>query len=299
MLESRQLRYFIAVAEQLHFGRASDKLDIAQSALSRHIKELERALGVRLFNRGRRSAVSLTEPGKALLSNSIIGVRQLERAAIAARQAARGQIGRVAVGYVVSAALSGVLPRTLERYHDRHEDVSIEVTAMETPAQLAGLEDGLLDVGFLRPRSAYPDGVIAHVVHRETMLLALAANHPLANKRIDLKNLSDQRFIIPQFDENTGFAEQLAQLASQGGFEPKTALRVRDFLTAITLAAGGYGVVPVPKCMLSLRMRNIIFKSIHGYTGIAELAVAYRARRASAAVSAFVDETQRANERLR
>jgi LysR family transcriptional regulator, benzoate and cis,cis-muconate-responsive activator of ben and cat genes len=290
-LESRRLRYFIAVAEQLHYGRAADQLQIAQSALSRHIQELERQLGVRLLNRGRRSVISLTESGKALLAEGLLGTQQLARAVRAARRAAEGEIGRVAVGYVASASLSGVLPRTLERFRIRHENVSVLLNQMETPLQLDALRDGLLDVGYIRPRKTYPTGVLARVVYRETMLLAIAANHPLAAKRIELKHLANQTFIIPQVDEDTGFAEQMAQMASHGGFEPKAVLHVRDFLTALSLAGGGYGVVPAPRCMLSINVRNVVLKTIQGYTGTVELAVAYRSSPASAAVAAFVRET--------
>jgi LysR family transcriptional regulator, benzoate and cis,cis-muconate-responsive activator of ben and cat genes len=292
MLESRQLRYFLAVAEHLHFGRAADALGVAQSALSRHIKAFERELGVRLLNRGRRSLVSLTEPGEAFLADARVGIRQLERAEAAAHRAARGEIGRLAVGYVASAALSGVLPLALERFRVKFPTVEVEVSAMETPTQLEALRDGLIDVGFLRPRTEYPPGIRASVVHRESMLIALAANHALAAKRIELKHLADQNFIIPQFDENTGFAEHLAQLAAQGGFAPKKILRVRDFLTAITLAAGGYGVVPAPKCVSAIAMRNLIFKPVQGGTP-AELVVAYREPRASTALTAFVKEALR------
>jgi DNA-binding transcriptional LysR family regulator len=290
-LESRRLRYFIAVAEQLHYGRAADQLQIAQSALSRHIQELERQLGVRLLNRGRRSVISLTESGQALLAEGLLGTHQLARAVRAARRAAEGEIGRVAVGYVASASLSGVLPRTLERFRIRHENVSVLLNQMETPLQLDALRDGLLDVGYIRPRKTYPTGVLARVVYRETMLLAIAANHPLAAKRIELKHLANQTFIIPQVDEDTGFAEQMAQMASHGGFEPKAVLHVRDFLTALSLAGGGYGVVPAPRCMLSINVRNVVLKTIQGYTGTVELAVAYRSSPASAAVAAFVRET--------
>ena len=287
-LESRRLRYFVAVARHLHFGRAADELGVAQSALSRHLKEFEKSLGLRLLNRGRRSLVSLTESGAAFLQEASIGIRQLEQAQSAAQRAARGEIGRVVVGYVVSAALSGILPQSLERFRVTHPEVSLDITALETPAQLAALQEGLIDVGFLRPRSAYPPGIVARVLHREGMQLALATTHELANKRIALTDLADQTFIIPQFDENTGFAEQLATLASHGGFEPKRILRVRDFLAAISMAAAGYGVVPAPSCVSCITMRNLVFKPIAGYDGVAELAMAYPARRASAAASAFI-----------
>jgi DNA-binding transcriptional LysR family regulator len=175
------------------------------------------------------------------------------------------------------------------RFRLHYPAVDVEVTAMETPTQLEALRDGLIDVGFLRPRAQYPPGVSARVVHREPLLLALAANHPLAAKRLEVKHLAEPNFIIPQFDENTGFAEHLAQLAAQGGFAPQKIVRVRDFLTAITLAAGGYGVVPAPRCVASIAMRNVIFKPIQGGAP-AELVIAHRERRACAAVAAFAKE---------
>ena len=283
MLESRQLRCFLAVAEELHFGRAADKLGIAQSALSRHVMDLERSLGVRLLNRGRRAAVSLTEPGKTFFSDALVGSRQLERARQAAHGAIRGETGRIAVGYVASAALSGVLPSILAQFRASQPLVNIELGPMETPRQLAALSDGLIDVAFLRSRREYPSDVNAVVVHRDPMLIALASNHALASRRVDIGALAAQTFIIPQFDENTGFAEHLAELASIGGFQPKTIVHVHDFLTAVTLASAGYGVVPVPRCMLAINLPNITFKKIHGYAGTAELAVAYRQHRLSAA----------------
>jgi DNA-binding transcriptional LysR family regulator len=216
------------------------------------------------------------------------GVQQLDRAITASQQTARGEIGRISIGYVTSAALTGVLTRVLDKFRVHHPEVTVRLTAMDTPSQLAALHDGALDVGFLRPRTIYPAGIIARIVHREAMLLALCTNHPLIAKRFELKHLARETFIIPQFDENTGFAEQLAQLAADGGFEPKNTVHVQDFLTAITLAASGYGVVPVPKCMLSITMRNLQFRAIHGYRGSAELAAAYNPRNASLAVQAFV-----------
>ncbi len=288
MLESRQLRCFLGVAEALHFGRAADKLGIAQSALSRHVLELERSLGVRLLNRGRRAAVSLTEPGRAFFADALVGSRQLERARQAAHGATRGETGRIAVGYVASAALSGVLPAVLAAFRARQPLVRIELGPMETPRQLAALSDGLIDVALLRSRREYPSDVKAVVVHREPMLIAMAADHALARRRVDIGALADQTFIIPQFDENTGFAEHVAELASSGGFQPKNIVHVRDFLTAVTLAGAGYGVVPVPRCMLAINLRNVTFKRIQGYAGTAELAVAHHRHRLSAAAQRLV-----------
>jgi DNA-binding transcriptional LysR family regulator len=287
MLDTRQLRAFVAIAEELHFGRAADRLDVAQSALSRQLQELEASLGLRLLNRGRRAAVTLTEAGQALLTEARVALQQLERAEAAARRAGRGEVGRLEIGYVASAVLSGVLPRILGRFRLARPDVQVQLTAMETPRQLAALADGLLDLAFVRPRGHYPDGVAATVVHREDMLLAVAADHPLARRRIDLAALAKESFIIPQFDESAGFAEHLAALAARGGFEPKLTHRVRDFVTAIALAAAGYGVVPVPRSVTSIALENVVFRPIHGYEGVAELALAHRVASTSAATRAF------------
>ena len=289
MLETRHLRVFVAIAEELHFGRAADRLDVAQSALSRQLQELEARLGTRLLNRGRRAAVSLTEAGQALLTEARVALQQLDRAEAAARRAGRGEVGWLEIGYVVSAALSGVLSTALERFRTVRPDVQVQVTALETPKQLIALRDGLLDVAFIRPRASYPEGITATVVHRESMLLAVGASHPLARRRVDLQSLADQPFIIPQFDESAGFAEHLAALASSGGFEPKLAYRVRDFITAIAMAAAGYGVVPVPRSVASIGLQNVVFRPIHGYEGLAELAIAHRTVGASPAARVFTE----------
>ena len=294
MLESLPLRCFVAVAEERHFGRAAERLAMAQSALSRQIQALERALGARLLNRARRSAVTLTEAGVALLDEARLALSQLERAETTARRAARGELGRIEVGYVVSAVLSGALPRTLERYRAQHPDVQVQLVPMETPRQLEALRTGLLDVGFLRPRPAYPAGVRARIVHRDSLLLAVAADHPLARRRVTLAALAREAFIVPQFDESAGFAEQLAALGARGGFEPRVAHRVRDFIAALSMAAAGYGVVLAPASLAAISLRNVVYRAIEGHAGHAELAVANRTSALSAAALQFVEAAQQA-----
>jgi DNA-binding transcriptional LysR family regulator len=293
MIDSRQLRCFLAVAHELHFTRAADQLQIAQSALSRHVNELEHRLGVRLLNRGRRSAITLTEAGRTLFAEAEQAVRQLDRAAAMARRAGRGEIGRIEIGYVVSAALSGILPQTLEHFRQVRPDIHVELVALDTPRQLDTLHSGALDIGFLRPRATYPSGVTATIIHREPMLLAVAADHPLATGQVDPAALSKENFILPQFDESEGFAEHLRALASLGGFEPRPTHRVRDFVTAATMAGAGYGVVLAPSSMASISLRNVVCRRIEGYEGFAELAIACRTTSLSPAVQAFLGTTVR------
>jgi DNA-binding transcriptional LysR family regulator len=289
MLESLPLRCFVTVARERHFGRAADQLQMAQSALSRQVQALERALGARLLNRARRSAVTLTEAGSALLGEAELALQQLARAETTARRAARGEIGRIDVGYVVSAALCGMLSRSLQRFRTQRPDVQVQLVPMETPRQLEALRTGLLDVGFLRPRPAYPAEVRASVVHRDSLLLAVAGEHPLARRRVTLAALAREAFIVPQFDESAGFAEQLAALGARGAFEPRIAHRVRDFVAALAMAAAGYGVVLAPASLEAITLGNVAFRSIEGYQGSAELALARRSNAMSTAALQFAD----------
>jgi DNA-binding transcriptional LysR family regulator len=288
MLDTRQLHAFAAVAETLHFGRAADRLDIAQSALSRQIRDLEERLGTRLLNRGRRAAVSLTDAGRTLLEEARVALEALERAERAARRAGRGEVGRIEIGYVASAALTGVLPAALGRFRTTHPEVVLEASLQETPSQLTALADGRLDVGFVRPRALYPSGIDARILHEEALLLAVHARHPLARRPVTLARLADERFVLPQFDESAGFAEHLAALARGGGFEPRAPIKVRDFITAIAFAAAGYGVVPVPRSLATLALPDVVYRPIEGYAGIAQLAVAWRRQGLSPAAQAFV-----------
>lgn len=290
MLDTPSLQAFVAVAETLHFGRAADRLDRAQSVVSRQIRDLEQQLDTQLLRRGRRSAVSLTEAGAALLAESRTALAQLERAAVVARRAGRGELGRLAIGYVASAALTGVLPEALAAFRVARPDVAVELSALDTPRQWAALADGSLDIGFLRPRSSYPEGLDTRVVHHEGWLLAVSDRHRLAHGTVTPRVLVGERFVLPQFDEQDGFEEHLASLARQGDFHPGPVLRVRDFITAITLAAAGYGIALVPRSVTTLSLAGVVYRPIDGYAAQAELAVAWRRNNGSAALRAFVEQ---------
>jgi DNA-binding MarR family transcriptional regulator len=179
-LDARQLRYFIAVAEELSFSRAADQLNVAQSAVSLQIKRLEEAFGTRLLNRRKRAAVSLTEAGRLFLSEAVAAIRQLERAEQVGHLAARGELGQIEVAYVTSVAMNRILPSLLREYRRSHPAVQLRLTAMETPRQLEALAEGRLDAALIRPRPGYAAGVAAPVIYREALCVALASDHPLA-----------------------------------------------------------------------------------------------------------------------
>lgn len=290
MLETRQLRAFVAVAEHRHFGRAAESLHVVQSAVSAQIGLLEEQFGVRLLNRGKRAAVSLTEAGRLVLIEAKSALQSLERAEQIGRLAGRGEVGRVEVAYVASVAMTGSLATILGRFHRSNPHVELTLAPMDTPAQLTALAQGRIDVGLIRPRSDYPPGVVARVFHEEPLRVALAANHLLAGQaRLTAADLIDEAFIIPQFAEDEGFAGHLSDLARVGGFVTRAAHRVGDFITALSMAAGGYGVVLGPASMDRVTIGNLIFREVSDFPDVVRLAAAWRSDSPPPSARAFVD----------
>ena len=287
MLDARQLRYFIAVAEELSFARAADRLNVAQSAVSLQIKGLEEAFGARLLNRRKRAAVSLTEAGRLFLSEAVAAIRQLERAEQVGHLAARGELGQIEVAYVTSVAMNRILPNLLREYRQSHPAVQLRLTAMETQRQLDALAEGRLDAALIRPRPDYAAGVAARVIHREGLCVALAADHPLARSHtLQAAELGNEAFIVPHL---ATFGCHLERLAAAGRFPIKIVHDVGDFVTALSMAAAGYGVAIAPESMRGLGVSELVFRPLADFAEKVELAVAFRTAEPSASVRAFID----------
>ncbi len=289
MIDSRQLRYFAAVAEHLHFGHAADTLNIAQSALSTQIKQLEDHLGVVLINRRKRATVSLTEAGELFLGEARLALQQLDRAERIGRLASRGLIGHVRLAYIASAAVSGLLARALTAFRREHPDVVVHLSPQDTPGQLRALNEGQIDVGLLRPGAEPgPDLKVADLCEDE-LVIALSAQHPLARSdRIAVRALLGERFIVPHFNDMAGFAEHLRRLGDAAGGAIADPVRVPDFISALSLASAGYGVVLVPRAFANLAMEGVVLKAVSGFTATAQIAIAWRARSMSPAAAALV-----------
>lgn len=290
MIDARQLRYFTAVVEELHFAKAADRLNVAQSALSVQIRRLEQEIGVRLLNRNKRQPVTLTDAGRLFHAEAVAALRHIDRADQVGRLAARGLAGIVRIGFVASGVSSGVLSDMLRRFRLSHANVRIEVVAMETPRQYEALNNGEIDVGVVRPRRQFSSEIVTAIVQTERLLIAMAESHPLAaRRRLCARDLKDQPFISPQFDEEEGFSEVLAALGAAGGFSAFLDYRVQDFISAISLASAGYGVVAVPESMRHFAQPGICYRAVADFEFPVHLAIARRRREPSPAVRAFVN----------
>ncbi len=289
MLEARALNVFVVLADELHFGRAAARMGVAQSVVSTQLLRLEDRLGTRLMERGRRLAVKLTPVGETFIVEARASLDQLRRTEQIGQLAGRGEAGHVSLGYVFSAATSGVLSNSLAVIRHNMSELIIAPEPMETPEQINAISNGHLDIGFIRPRPSYPANVAVHVVHRETMVLAMSCTHTLAEHRIiEPDALAQETFVVPQFGEASGFADHVRRLGSCGGFRPAPFIETRDFVTAISISASEQAISLVPQSIGKLMLDGVVFREISGYADQVELALIWRCTSSERLVSVII-----------
>ncbi|MEE1829800.1 LysR substrate-binding domain-containing protein [Streptomyces sp. SP17KL33] len=294
-MELRWLESFVVVAEELHFARASDRLHLAPSALSAQIRALESHLGVRLVDRGRRTRPALTGAGALFLEEARLTLAQAARAEAVGRRAGRGELGHAQIAYVASAAFSGVLTDVLTRCTAPGTELTVQVSELETPAQLEALACGDIDVGFLRWRPEYPPEVTATCLLTEEVVLAVPATAPLAAyEAVPAARLRDEQFVAPYFDEEFGCRDQIIEVAERGGFTPRCAPPVRDFIAALTLVGGGLAVALVPDSLRLVRIPGVTYRPLADVTLTTRLVGAYRKGETSPAVRGVIHRLREA-----
>lgn len=286
-IELRHLRYFLATAEELNFGRAAERLKIAQPGLSQQIKSLESILGTPLFDRTKRT-VRLTLSGELFAAEARKAVAQADRALLVARQAGRGEIGRVAIGYTGSAAYTGVLTTMIGGFRAAYPDAEIQIAEMEMQQQLDQMNEGKLDIGFIRPPVNLPPGVTTVRIMMERILLALPTGHRLARlARVPLAELKDDTFITPRHAPNISFHKYTTEACHAAKFTPKFGPQGRDFVTIASMVAVGLGVALVPQSLKIIQLPGVCYKPIADSKVRAELAVAFRRNEPSPVARAF------------
>lgn len=275
-MEIRQLTYFVAIAEILHFSRAAEALDLAPSALSMQIQRLERELGIRLLERTKRS-VTLTSAGKLFLVEARATLSQVEHARRVATRAGRGEAGSIRLGYVISAACSGIVQAILLRFRELAPDVSISLEELSSPAQLQLLEQGKLDVCIVRTLVGSADQVQRFSLGSERIVIAVPSTHPvLYAEKQSIEGLIEDQFIAPQFSQDLGFAAHLSRIGEQAGFVPQIGYHTRDFITALTLVGAGLGVAAVPESLSSMAIPGVAYLRFDDVTEQSDLSMLLR-----------------------
>jgi DNA-binding transcriptional LysR family regulator len=259
MIALRHLKYFVALAEELHFGRAAQRLHLAQPGLSQQIKALESELGVLLLARSRRR-VELTPAGRTLLEEGRRALTQVERAANLTRRVAAGEIGPLTIGSTESAAW-GLLPELIDEYRKRYGSVHLTVREMTSPMQVAALRSGEIDVGLLRP-TVDTAGLAVTVLREEKVVLLLPETHRLARRRtIPLKILAGEPMIVHS-SSRPGWSDFIIGLCRSAGFEPQISQEASNSTTAASFVAAGLGFTMVPESLKGLVRPRIVWRPI-------------------------------------
>jgi DNA-binding transcriptional LysR family regulator len=289
-MEIRHLRYFVAVASELHFARAAELLNIAAPTLSAQIKSLEAHLGVTLFTRSTKKKVELTYAGQQFRKRALALLESFEQAERFVREAARGEVGDVKLGYVVSAATSGHVKQAIELSRRNLPNVLIHIRRMETLPQLKAIMSGDLDIGFMRRVDTFPAGIQAFNLPPQQFCLAMHRDHPLAKaKRITPEILMKQAFVAYELDAEIGFLRNITAVLPSGTV-PQIVQRAPDAVSLLTLISAKVGISVIADSLINVADDCVVARPIAGVKRYSQNAVVFRANERSPAVSAVLKE---------
>ena len=266
----RHLCYFITVATELHFGRAAEKLHIAQPPLSKQIQDLEAELGFELFNRTKRS-IALTPAGQAFLVEVNQIFQQLDRAIDIGRKTSRGELGQISIGFVGSATYN-ILPVMLQRFRDRYPHVQIELHELTTDRQLSWLREGRIDIGLIRP-PINSLGFASQIIFRESFVVVLPIDHHLARlAKIELRLLATEPFILFPRQLAPGLYDPIIAICQSAGFSPQVVQECIQMQTIVSLVSANMGVSILPESIQEAQRQGVVYKPIVASFGIEKLA---------------------------
>jgi DNA-binding transcriptional LysR family regulator len=263
-MELRHLRYFVGVAEELHFARAAARLGISQPPLSQQIAALEAELGVKLFDRTSRS-VALTGAGSAFLEAARATLAQAERAVQVAQRAARGELGELNLGFNASAPFVPMIAKAIHDYRLAYPDVKLVLTELAGRVQPTALVDHALDICFVRgARRPDMDATIAVTpILEERLFVAMRPDHPLAAKNaLSFHDLRGEPLLLYSREDGATFTAELFELLRSAGVEPTVANTVREVSTLFGLAAAGIGVTVVAESLCALQSAKLVYRPL-------------------------------------
>jgi len=286
-MEIRHFRYFLAVAKHKNFSRAAEQLGIAPPTLTRQIQDMESALGTRLFLRLQRE-VSLTDAGRALQVEAEVAVRQFEVAQLNAQRAGRGETGHIELGYVASAVFSGSLQKQVSSFRQRYPDVGFSIAEQLMPDLPKLIEEGRLDVGYIRSPMHLPESLGTVSLLVENFALALPDNSWLLRlKEINAVHLQNETFVLPEQISGT------LQIAAQGGYAPRLGPQPGGLVSVVALVSLGQGVAVVPESVVDhIKLPNVVYRRISDCEPSSFLSLVYRRFEKAPAVARFIEHVK-------
>ncbi len=295
MIENRQLRYFVTAARLLHITRASEALHIAQPALTRNIHQLEEELGVALFHRVRKR-ISLTEAGQTFLVEAERLLEQLEESMIAAQKAARGELGRLVIGFVSTAGLVAV-PQLIAAFRNRYPGPMIVLKELESEELDLALRNGTVDVGL--QYGPHDEGELSvRLLEADRFVVALPHDHRLATAdRVNLRDLADDYFVIPNRATGGPMTDAILEECSRAGFRPRTAheITTTTVQTTLGLISASIGVSLIPSALWPFSRKGVVFRPICKNHVALHLNLLWRPQNTAAVLRNFLSTVDRIN----
>lgn len=289
-MELRHLRYFIAVAEELHFGRAAQVLGISQPPLSQQIQALEQEVGARLFERTNRR-VELSEAGRLFLHEARLVLAQVDKAADVARRAQLGELGELKIGFTSSAPFNSSIPQAIFAFRQAFPAVHLNLQEMSSTQVAESLVDESIQVGLMRPLPL-PDSLSMVELMREPLVAVLNADHPLVHsseRGLHLAQLAEEPFVFFPRSYGSGLYAQLLNLARDAGFSPHFAQEAGEAMTIIGLVAAGLGVSVLPASYQRMRIDGVVYRRLLDPAAMSAVWLVQRKDQASPMAKAFVE----------
>jgi len=296
-VELRHLKYFVAVAEEGHFGRAARRLFISQPPLSRQIRDLEEEVGVLLFERG-RDRVRLTDAGRQFLEGARQTLVQADRTVVLAKNAAEGKSGFLSIGYIPTGDL-GVIPKVLLPFRKRYPKIELELRSLAVTPQIEELRRERIHLGFLRLPVHAPDLRI-EPVHTESLLVALQEGHPLSRaSRISLSRLASEDFLVFPRRLAPTYYDEIISFFRKAGFSPKIGHEVESLQTQLALVSAGLGFALLPASVREIRRNGVVYRDLAEPFLKVDMAVATLDRKPSENLQRFLDVVRHCYRRHR
>lgn len=290
-MELRTLRYFVTLAEELHFGRAAGRLAITQPPLSLAIRGLEEELGVLLFARTRRQ-VAITHAGSAFLEQARAILARTAEAVQIAQAADRGEVGRLTIGYM-SASIFTLLPPVLREFAARHPGVHLDLRELTLPQQIAALRNGDMHAGFVRPPVTDAE-LTSEPLLDEPLLVALPSGHPLTkSRRLHVTALAREPFVMFQRAPGLVLHDLVLGFCLRHGFAPSVTQQASQTHAVVGLVSAGIGVALVPASAQEIRLRGVEFRPLAEKSPAVGTCLAWRRDDTSPALKAFVHTARR------
>ena len=285
-MELRHFRYVIAVAEELNFGRAAERLNMSQPPLSHQIRMLEEELGVKLFERTKRR-VQLTEAGIRFVEAARNVLDQVDRAAKVVSKSGKGELAHLSIGTVWERE---VMIESLRLLDEQYPGVRVSLRRLQEPQQIQGLIEQQLDVGFMIGTSQKDPALVYESLAWEPLIVALPVGHHLADvDRVPLRALATERYIMFRRDRNPGLYDEIIAVCRNAGFSLKTNHEVDSVSGGLALVAAGVGVALVPTAAADMPHEGVVFRKLEGRLPKMESIVVYRRGVPSNVLAIFLD----------